>query len=390
MSDTSADLFERVAIARREWMACFDAITDWVFVKAGDLRIIKANRAAAALFSRLPQQLIGHTCQSLFGSKTTPTDEALVERTFRTGLPESADVSDLPVPGEFHISTYPLRDDSGAVVAVVEVVREVGEQKAMQRQVLQSARLAAVGELAAGVAHNFGNILMGVGGSLEVMLLKAETEGLSPWAVERIQMMHTELMRGDTIVRRLLSFARGSVPTIRAVAPGEVLDGVVTLCQAHPLSGGILVAWQVAPGTPAMQADASQLREVLTNLVLNALQATPTDGRVLLSATTSSGITAAPCSPGTPRLVLGAPMPPGECVLLTVDDTGRGIAEEDLPRIFTPFFSRRTDGSQGTGLGLSVSLSMIESMGGRMAVESCLGKGTRFAIALPAADSGPA
>ena len=105
-----------------------------------------------------------------------------------------------------------MLDDSGEVVAVVEFIRDVSEQKALQRQLLQSARLAAVGELAAGVAHNFGNILMGVGGSLEVMILLAEKEGLPPRMVERIRMMHRELMRGDGIVKRLLSFARDSTP----------------------------------------------------------------------------------------------------------------------------------------------------------------------------------
>ncbi|HPO74870.1 MAG TPA: PAS domain-containing protein, partial [Armatimonadota bacterium] len=171
MAQPADELFERVAGARREWMACFDAITDWVFVKARDLSIMKANRAAASIFGRIPQQLIGHTCQELFQTDEMPADEAVVLQTFQTGQPQSVDVDTMPVPGEFHVATYPLRDESGHVVAVVEYVRDVTEQKAMQRQLLQSARLAAVGELAAGVAHNFGNILMGVGGSLEVMLL---------------------------------------------------------------------------------------------------------------------------------------------------------------------------------------------------------------------------
>lgn len=384
MTETPEELFEKVAGARREWMACFDAITDWVFVKAKDLKIIKANRAAATLFGRIPQQLLGHTCQELFGCDAVPTDEAVVLRTFKTRRPQRVDISNLPVPGDFHISTYPLLDETGVAVAVVEYIRDITEQKAMQRQLLQSARLAAVGELAAGVAHNFGNILMGVGGSLEVMLLMAEREGFSPKVVERMRMMHRELMRGDDIVKRLLSFARGAVPTIRAVPLADVVEGVVSLCQAHPLSRGIEIEWDVPAETPALRADPAQLREVLMNLVINALQATPKGGRVSLRARGARHSGPLPADAATRRVVVGAD-PGAGGVDLIVSDTGCGIAEVDLPRLFTPFFSKRPDGSQGTGLGLCVSLGMVEGMGGRIVAESHVGSGTTFVITLPAA-----
>lgn len=384
MDESLEELFNKVAGARREWMACFDAITDWVFVKAPDLKIIKANRAAAALFSRSPKQLIGNTCQSLFQCAELPADDQLVAATFSSGQSQHAEFDNLPVPGEFHVATYPLMEDSGAVVAVVEYIRDVTAQQAMQRQLLQSARLAAVGELAAGVAHNFGNILMGVGGSLEVMLLTAEKEGFSPRTVERMQLMHRELMRGDNIVKRLLSFARGSTPSIRAISPAEILEGVILLCQAHPLSKGISVVWEVAEGTPNLLADPSQLREVVTNLVLNALQATPKGGKVSLSARIHVD-EPAHAAAGKQQTIVGATTFNGPAVDIVVADTGCGIAPANMPHIFTPFFSRRPDGSQGTGLGLCVSLSMVENMDGRILVESEAGIGTTFVITIPAA-----
>ncbi|MDH7570235.1 MAG: PAS domain-containing protein, partial [Armatimonadota bacterium] len=359
MTESPQELLEKIAGARREWMACFDAITDWVFVKSRQLTIMKANRAAAALFGRIPQQLIGHTGQELFGTPNIPADDQVVLRTFETQQPQSVDVESMPVPGIFHVATYPLRDETAEVVAVVEYVRDVTEQRAMQQQLLQSARLAAVGELAAGVAHNFGNILMGVGGSLEVMLLQAEAEGFSPRIVERMQLMHRELMRGDNIVKRLLSFARGSAPSVRAVVPGEVMESVVSLCQSHPLSRGISVDWRVLPNTPLVRADPSQLREVLMNLVLNALQATPKGGWVRLlarpgteNAKKNASPAAHPMIPGAKTLTVGKSFCDGGSVELVVWDSGCGIPAEDMSRLFTPFFSRRPDGSQGTGLGL--------------------------------------
>lgn len=392
MAGTTDELFQRVAGARREWMACFDAITDYVLVKARDLRILKANRAVATLLGKQPQELIGHTCQELFGLSEPPPDEAVVLKTFETGVPQDVEMSNLPRPGEFHVATYPLCDGEGEVVAVVEFIRDVSEQKMMQRQLLQSARMAAVGELAAGVAHNFGNILMGVGGSLELMILGAQKEGIPDRVVSRMEMMHRELMRGDDIVKRLLSFARGSDPSIERVAPAEVMESVVGLCQAHPLSKGIAIRWEAQPGVPDVLADPAHLREVLMNLVLNALQATPRGGRVQLTARPGPPDAGArpaeggPFDPRPQRLVVGASHVEEPTVLLAVADTGRGIPPDDMQRLFTPFFSRRADGSQGTGLGLCVSLGMVESMQGQIVVESAVGVGTTMTVVLPAAE----
>lgn len=391
MADTTDDLFQRVAGARREWMACFDAITDYVLVKARDLRILKANRAAATLLGKQPRDLIGHTCQQLFGLDEPPPDEAVVLKTFETAQPQEAELDHLPYPGEFHVATYPLCDGPDEVVAVVEFIRDVSQQKMMQRQLLQSARMAAVGELAAGVAHNFGNILMGVGGSLELMILGAQKEGLSDRVVSRMEMMHRELMRGDDIVKRLLSFARGTDPSIERVRVAEVMESVVGLCQAHPLSKGIAVRWEVQRGVPDVMADPAHLREVLMNLVLNALRATSKGGRVELAARRGPLAPDARLGAGRPpgpyaqRLVVGGSRVEEPTVLLTVADTGRGIPPDDMQRLFTPFFSRRPDGSQGTGLGLCVSLGMVESMRGQIVVESAVGVGTTITVVLPAA-----
>ena len=128
------------------------------------------------------------------------------------------------------------------------------------------------------------------------------------------------------------------------------------------------------------------------NLLLNALLATAQGGSVRLQArpvphsdTAPPGSRPRHVSNGTHRLALGVARVAEPAIALSVADTGCGIAEEDLPRLFTPFFSRRPDGSQGTGLGLCVSLGMVESMGGRIVVESRTGHGTTFTITLPAA-----
>src|SRR5690606_34756568 len=134
------------------------------------------------------------------------------------------------------------------------------------------------------------------------------------------------------------------------VSPSEVMEGVVTLCQAHPLSKGAKVTWRVDEGTPCILADPSQLREVLMNLVLNALQATAKGGTVSLTARAEEcdpDVERAQKAPqGASRLVVGSSTYRGRGVSLTVTDTGCGIPEEDMHRIFMPFFSRRMGGGQ--------------------------------------------
>ncbi|HHX39357.1 MAG TPA: PAS domain S-box protein [Armatimonadetes bacterium] len=356
----NAMLFRATEAAKREWEATFDAIRDPVYIFSTEGRLLRANRAAGAMLGREVASLIGrHYLELLHGGRApTPIDifaECLVQ-----GQPVTREVEDLSVPGAFQVSAYPLFDDTGKCVGVVEYLKDVTAQREMQARLYHSARLAGVGELAAGVVHNFKNVLMGVSGMLDVALMLMERGGSMDAVRERLVDAQGHVFRGNQVLQRLLDFARGIPQEVADVHLDVLLPDVVALCKAHPASRGIRIRAELPANLPPVRADASQLHEVLVNLVLNALQAIAGGGTVTVDAA---------CE--------------GDRVIIRVKDTGCGIPPEEIERIFEPFYSHRMHGPPGSGIGLSSSLRMIRAMGGDIRVESQVGVGTSFIVALP-------
>lgn len=221
-----------------------------------------------------------------------------------------------------------------------------------------TGRLVALGELAAGVAHNFGNVLMGVSLTLELLQVRAVRDpGLSDM-IEAISGAQAEVTRGAEIIQRLLSLAGGNPSTLIGVNPWLAADNALTLCSTHINAKRVRLVNLIPTDPPSVKADASQLEEVMVNLILNALQASERgEVRVDLEDT------------GDDR------------VKIRISDNGCGIAPEDMDKIFDPFFTRRKEGA-GTGLGLTCSLGQVTRMGGAIEVESRLGIGSTFTIVL--------
>jgi two-component system NtrC family sensor kinase len=221
-----------------------------------------------------------------------------------------------------------------------------------------ASRMATLGELAAGVAHNFGNVLMGVSVTLELLQMRAAKEpGLSDM-VETISGAQAEVDRGAEIIQRLLSMSRGNPITVTAVNPWLAADNAIALCSTHTNAKKVRLVNLIHNDSPLVKADPALLEEIMVNLLLNALQATD-EGEVKIEL----------CERGD-RIEIG------------ISDTGCGIAPDDMDKLFDPSFSRRK-GEPGTGLGLPCSQNQIRKMGGDIVVESQLGIGSTFTIILP-------
>ncbi len=252
-----------------------------------------------------------------------------------------------------------LLDELARQVALTIEAREVREaHETLQQQLHHADRLATLGKLAAGVAHELNEPL---GAILGFAQLLRKTARLPDRAARDLRKIEMAALQARDIIRGLLTFARPSRPRREPVSiPALIADGLVRW--ALPCEdGAVTVERRLAPGLPCVAGDAAQLRQVLANLVRNAIQAMP-DGGVL-------------------RLVA---RPERDGVALTVADTGQGIAAEDLPRVFDPFFTTK-DVDQGVGLGLSVVHGIVRAHGGTIAVESTVGQGTRVRLWLPAA-----
>jgi signal transduction histidine kinase len=241
-----------------------------------------------------------------------------------------------------------------------ELRARIGAQREAEARLVQAAKLAAVGEMAAGVAHELNNPLTSVVGFTELAI-----ESLPPDSATRtdLEIVMREARRARSVVRRLLDFARqGETVRVRADI-NEIVDDVIVLTKHLLHINGVALELRLGENVPWVLMDRNQIKQVIINLVNNALYAMPSGGSLCLQTSLEHHR-----------------QRPGIC--LVVKDTGVGIPPENLERIFEPFFTTR--GSQGgTGLGLSVTYGIVTDHGGRIEVESRIGLGTTFVVWLP-------
>ena len=222
-----------------------------------------------------------------------------------------------------------------------------------QTELVAAERLATVGRLAAGVAHEVGNPLAGILGYLSLARMKAPSPELKDY-LERIDQ---EVQRIDRIVRGLLDLGRPETSSPLPVEVGTVVETCVRLVRAAPELTGVTVALDLEPGVVA-RAETGPLSQILINLLLNAAQAMGGQGRVEVLSRRA-----------------------GDVVQVLVVDAGPGISSEVMARLFEPFFT--TKGRQGTGLGLAVSQRLARGMGGSLTAENVAEGGARFTVTLP-------
>jgi two-component system NtrC family sensor kinase len=234
-----------------------------------------------------------------------------------------------------------------------------------QRQVYQSQKLAAVGQLAAGVAHEINNPLTGVLTYSSYLLKRAADK---PEFKDDLDVIVRETQRCRGIVKGLLDFARPSPPEKHPSEVNEIVERAIRIVQAQLTAHRVDVHRQLGADLPTVNADANQIQQILVNLLLNANDAIGEGGGTVTVATAlkaSNGMGEAPTRE----------------IQFSVSDTGCGIPAEHLEHIFEPFFS--TKGRKGTGLGLAVAWGIVERHNGRIQVESAVGKGTTFRVLLP-------
>ena len=254
------------------------------------------------------------------------------------------------------------------------VHRQTRQREEMQRQLYESSKLASIGELSAGVAHEINNPLNGVINFAQ--LLKDEERPRSEFEEQMINGIIDEGERIAQIVRGLLTFARADNPELRPVHLSESIKTSIALFGHQFEKDGITLAIELEPDLPLVRADNSRLRQVVVNMISNAHHA--------LQAKQAN-----PAGSPERKLFKITARKRGKVVRLEFYDNGVGIKREDLDKVFNPFFTTRRDGG-GTGLGLSVSFGIIRDFGGTISVESEEGKFTRFIVELAAAEAAQA
>ena len=257
---------------------------------------------------------------------------------------------------EVMVSVSPLLEPDGGILGVLGIARDITETKRMEQQIRNSEKLASVGKLAAGVAHEINNPL---GGILNCLYNLRKGTVSPARGEEYLASMEDGLRRVQKIVRQLLDFSQQHEPELSATDINAVVERVLMLTTHAFTANQIQLVRELGPDLPPLMVDRHMIEQVLMNLILNAVQATKGGGAITIRTRAVDGV----------------------CAVL-VEDTGCGIPASVLPHIFDPFFTTKGTG-EGTGLGLSVSLGIVERHGGQILVESEVDEGTVFTVRLP-------
>ncbi len=268
----------------------------------------------------------------------------------------------------YNASVY--RDAAGEVIGVFAAARDITERRELENQLRQSQKMEAFGQLAGGVAHDFNNILAVI--QLQAGLLKME-HGLSPEQLAFASDIELAAQRGANLTRQLLLFSRKQTMQLQNLKFKDVVDNVASMLR-RTLGEHIELQLKFAQEPLFIRADPSMMDQILLNLAVNARDAMPKGGQIIIetSAAEFDEVTAAQYPQARP----------GSFVCLSVSDTGNGIPPEILPRIFEPFFTTKEVG-KGTGLGLATVFGIVEQHQGWITVYSEVGRGTAFRVYLP-------
>jgi PAS domain S-box-containing protein len=271
---------------------------------------------------------------------------------------------------------FPINDSSGAVTRIVGVAEDITELKQTEQQLLQAQKMEAVGRLAGGVAHDFNNILTAIFGYTDFLDETLPEEG----------QQHEDLLeirkageRAASLTRQLLAFSRQQVLEPVVLKINDLVGNVEKMLR-RVIGEDVTLRTVLATDVGNVKADPGQIEQVLMNLAVNARDAMPTGGQLLLE---TQNVELTPEYAALHQSVV-----PGAYVMLAVSDTGIGMSPETIARIFEPFFTTKERG-KGTGLGLSTVYGIVKQSGGYVWVYSEVGKGTTFKIYFPRVDAPP-
>lgn len=355
-------LYEMVRRSQAEWETAFNALVEGIAVVGPTGDVLRANRALAALADLPEREIVGRNFgELLFGAS------GAIARLIHAAYRGERTAPLVIRPEESHrvlrLTAAPLAGPQpGSVVILVE---DVTEQRILEAQIIQSDKMASIGQLVSGVAHELNNPLTSIAGLAELLLERPPHLELPR---EHLRVIHDQASRAGRIVRNLLTFARKGVPEKTAVDLNDVVERTSLLIVYELQLHGIELDSDLAPEAPVVLGDRYELQQVLLNLVTNAVQAV-------------SGL-----EPGKPRRITLSTTRSGGEVVLRVRDSGPGVPQDLVPYLFTPFFTTKAPG-EGTGLGLSLSYGLVKAHEGVLEYEASPQGGAEFKVTLPLFES---
>jgi two-component system NtrC family sensor kinase len=341
----------QLQLARDYLQAVFDTAGVGISIIDRDLRIIKCNEKQKELLVAGVSHIEGKHCYEVYCGIDSPPLICPAIETLEMERPVF--LKEVTKKGRvFQIVTSPLRDSAGTITGVIEVSLDITEKKRAEEAMCQAEKLAAVGQLAAGIAHEINNPLGNILGYAKLLLMD---QSITEAQGEKLKVIVEQANKGGQIIKGLLEFSRQKVPVFEKVSLNECVENAL---RSLGKGNSIRVVKRLGD-IPYVMADPRQMEQVFHNILLNAIQALEGSGAIEIESKVIGG-----------------------SIEVSVRDSGPGIPREHLSRIFEPFFTTKPVGN-GTGLGLSICSELVKKHGGSIFVESEIGRGTTFSIIIP-------
>ena len=355
--------------------AIIESSEDAIVSKSLDGTVLTWNAAAERMYGYTAPEIIGHSVYVLIPGELQPDEQRILDQV-RHGehiahyetVRRRRDGSHIDIS----LTLSPIRDTSGTIIGASSIQRDITDRKRAEDTLRQAAKMEAIGVLAGGLAHDFNNQLYAVSGFAHFI---ARDPGLSPAARQDLLELQKVAERMASLTRQLLAFARQQVLSPETLDLNAAVEDTWPMLQ-RLIGSNMAIELELAPGPKWVRVDRAQLVQVLLNLVINARDAMPEGGQIILRTTTLE------VSPGHMFDRLRVPVEAGAYAELRVTDTGKGIAPGHLPHIFEPFYTTKEVGI-GTGLGLATVEGVVAQSGGHIQVDSVLGHGTTIRILFP-------
>lgn len=360
----NARLFEHVAQAEQELENIFESISDLVYFNSSDYTIKKINKAVLEKIGKPADEVIGKKCYKIFHGMDEPWNKCPHHKTLLTKKPFIEELEDPHLGGTFLASSSPIFDKSEKILGTVHIVRDITEIKKLRGKVASAERMAALGEMAAKVAHEIRNPLLSIGG-----FARRLEKRLDGNLKEHSKIIVDEVGRLEGILNDTLSFVKTARLEKKEVDIRELVDNIINLLEPAVYDRGNVLLKEIEYPVKIC-VDYNRFKEALLNIVTNANEATD-NGNITIKAYKAISF--------FDTNIFGHADEKKEAVI-EIQDNGCGIKEKDINRIFDPFFTTRTT---GTGLGLAITKRIIEEHGGKIEVNSAWGNGTKFKIYLP-------
>ncbi len=359
---------EEIRHSEKRFRTLFEATLEGIAIVRNDGEILEVNHALLDIFGYPPdaqRELIGRHLSELVSESAADLDDAPREG---LGFKRDGSTVDIEIAGK----SFVFQGEDVTVAAVRDIAsrkRNEAENKMLQRQLLLSQKMEAIGRLSAGVAHDFNNCLLAIFGYNDLMLDRYADD---PFLVRNLGGLKEAGQKAAGLTKQLLAFARRQPMETQVLPLNPIVTGLEKMMQ-RLLGEDIHMAAELTPGLDPIKVDPGQLEQVIVNLAVNARHAMPTGGQLTIR---TAAVEATPEEPAPHQDV-----PPGSYVLLSVSDTGVGMDPETQARVFEPFFS--TKKGEGTGLGLATAYGIVKQSGGHIFVDSAPGQGATFSIYLP-------